>query len=158
MPKKKRFIFVFSVLGAAFLIGVLSFLFATRGELLEKDGVLQNTRVYAEIHIDGDRLRCNVFNHTWKVIKEDSVETPRLQKKVDGKWEADRRKWEGGENETYINKRHDAYGYYPIKPFGEHQEEITLSEVARYPGEYRVLVRIHGEEQDYYAVGYFTIP
>ena len=86
MSKKQRMILAIAIV-AALLIGVGIFFLVTNGRTVEKDGLVQNSRIYVEnIYVEDRTVHYTIVNKRFQRIFTRS-EKPYVYKKVNGAWE-----------------------------------------------------------------------
>ena len=85
MSKKKVILLLCAGL-AAVVLGVAIFFLVTNGRTEEKDGLLQNSRLYIEnIYIEDSMVHYTVVNKRYERVF--ITQKPHVCKKVDGEWE-----------------------------------------------------------------------
>ena len=154
MHKRRVLLLICCIIGVLLLSATVFFLI-TKGTVEEKDGLLQNSRVYMEdIRYEDEKIYYTIVNGTCR--HQFAADKPYVQKKVDGKWTF----ISVYEDRSMISVRLDA--------FESREYYFTVTAPANMTaGEYRLLfgeIRLgsNGVWQGYsdtpYIVGYFTIP
>lgn len=153
MNKKKILLAIVIAVSVLLLMATSIFFLGTKGTIEEKDGLLQNSRIYiTNIYCENESIYYTVVNKTFR--SQPLAEKPYVQKRIDGKWE-----------QVILARGSDAFSY-SCDAFTEWERELVLV----YPekltaGEYRLVFGdIHGtasKSQLYefspFVVGYFTV-
>ena len=153
MRKRKILLLIICPIVALLLCTTIFFL-VTKGTVEEKDGLLQNSRVYIEnIRYEDETIYYTFVNKTPGI--QVTYDVPWIQKKVNGEWQ-------------FVALTRTGASAFPYRwgGFEERELAITLDYPERLtPGEYRMFFgevrafddgfRIYGD--DTYIVGYFTI-
>ena len=154
MRKRKMLLLIICPIVALLLCATIFFL-VTKGTVEEKDGLLQNSRVYMEnVRYEDGTIYYTFVNKTLKT--RTSYDVPWVQKKVDGEWQ-------------FVALTSTGASAFPYRwgAFEERQLAFTVDYPERLtPGEYRIFFgevrafddgfRVYGDGT--YTVGYFTIP
>jgi len=153
MSRKKLVVFLIALVGVMALAAATFFL-VTKGRVVEKDGLLQNSRVYmTNVYYENERVHYTVVNKTFQ--RSFAADKPYVQKKVEGAWVLVSLYEDISQIGVFVEPFSERHASFSV----EYQSNLTPGEYSLIFGELRF--GANGTWQGYgdhtYTVGYFTV-